>query len=245
MGSGRRFAGPEEEMKEEGASASPGGAEEYDSTRRFEGSACAAPACRRSSALVRIRDPSSSSCTYDEDAYAVICHIHRYSRLHVACGAAFGCDFLLYDGRREARHSFAGLRIHSSGSRHRRGGGRDCKIGDRCKSGDKDDDHDGRVDASGTSTEGGVVRFPVPTAYDMSGFVRTMNTVRKMALVAMVVRDRRRSGSGHNATELNTRIAIVDLALEKVLTAHAHIRKGSTTKRRSEEDAASGLARKR
>jgi hypothetical protein len=149
---------------------------------------------------VRICYPSSSSCTYDVDAYAVICHIHRYSRLHVACGAAFGCDFLLYRGRREDRHSFAGLCIHSSGSRHRCGGGRDCEIGDRCKLGGKDDDHDGRIDTSGTSTEGGFMRIPVPTAYDMSGFVRTMNTARKIALVAMVVRDRRRSRSGHNAT---------------------------------------------
>jgi hypothetical protein len=37
----------------------------------------------------------------------------------------------------------------------------------------------------------------------------------------------------------------MDLALEKVLIAHANVRKGSTTKRRTEEDAASGLVRKR
>jgi len=78
-----------------------------------------------------------------------------------------------------------------------------------------------------------------------------MNTARKIALVAMVVRGGGRGGSdggdgGDDAmAQSNARIAIVDLALEKVLTAHAHVRKGSTTKRRTEEDAASGLARKR
>ncbi len=235
MGSGRRvFSGPGGEIEqdeEDEARASRGvDAGGCDSTREFDGSARAAPASPRPSALVRVRDPSSSR-TYDEDAYAVICHIHRYSGLHIACGAAFGCDFLLYDGRREDRHSFAGLRIHSSGRRRRL----------RCNSGGGDDSHNDGIDANGTSTGG--VRFSVPTAYDLSGFVRTMNTARKIALVAMVARDGRRSGE--NATESTARIAIVDLALEKVLTAHAHIRKGSTTKRRSEEDAASGLARKR
>ena len=48
-----------------------------------------------------------------------------------------------------------------------------------------------------------------------------------------------------NNTTTIRRIAIVDLALEKVLTAHAHIRKGNTAKRRTEEDAVSGLAKKR
>ena len=103
----------------------------------------------------------------------------------------------------------------------------------------------------GESEEGDVVRFPTPSAYDMTGFVRTMNTARKIALVAMVVRRGGRRGSGGGdcdddaMAQPNARIAIVDLALEKVLTAHAHVRKGSTTKRRTEEDAASGLARKR
>ncbi|KAL7543745.1 hypothetical protein ACHAWF_007451 [Thalassiosira exigua] len=147
--------------------------------------------------LAILRDPSQP---FDADAYAVFRHLHQHSNLHVACGALFGCDFLLYDGRREDRHSFAGLRVYSC----RRGGNVDpCEV------------------------------FPTPTAYDLTGFVRTMNTARKLALVATVVRDSN-----------TARVAVVDLALEKVLTAYTHIRKGNTTKRRSEEDAASGLAKK-
>jgi hypothetical protein len=218
-GGGRCGAGPEGEEEEEGGA--PGGDE--------DDAVGVATAC--SSALVRVRDLSSSS-TYDEDAYAVVGHLHRNSRIHVACGAAFGCDFLLYDGRREERHSFAGLRVY--GSRRRRG-----------------DDDGRRPDASDTSKEGAAAQFPTPSAYDLTGFVRTMNTARKIALVAMVVRGGGRGGSdrgdgGDDAmAQPNTRIAIVDLALEKVLTALAHVRKGSTMKRRTEEDAASGLARKR
>lgn len=62
-----------------------------------------------------------------------------------------------------------------------------------------------------------------------------MNTARKIALVATVVRDESDGGLA--------RVLIVDLALEKVLTAPTHIRKGNTAKRRSEEETASGLAK--
>ncbi|KAL9182360.1 hypothetical protein ACHAXT_013012 [Thalassiosira profunda] len=144
--------------------------------------------------LLLVRNPSPS---YDDDAYAVVKHLHRHSKFHIACGAAFGCDFLLYDGKREDRHSFAGLRVYS------------CS---KCN---------------------GECSLPIPTAYDMAGYVRTMNTARKMALVATVARD------GNAA-----RVAIVDLALEKVLEAPTHVRKGNTEKRRSEEEAASGLSKK-
>ena len=97
-----------------------------------------------------------------------------------------------------------------------------------------------------------------------------MNTARKIALIAMVVpieddgqhagsddinNDGKKDGVAEEDATMTTpmkssssnvrRIAIVDLALEKVLTAHAHVRKGNTAKRRTEEDAASGLAKKR
>ncbi len=79
-----------------------------------------------------------------------------------------------------------------------------------------------------------------------------MNTVHKIAFVAMVVRGRGRGGSDggndHNDAMAQPNahcIVIMDLALEKVLTAQANVRKGITTKGRMEEDAASGLARKR
>jgi hypothetical protein len=83
------------------------------------------------------------------------------------------------------------------------------------------------------------------------GFVQRMNTVHKITLVTMVARGGGRGGSdggnGYNdaMVQPNACITIVDLVLEKVLTTHTNVRKGSTTKQRTEEDAASGLAQKR
>jgi len=148
--------------------------------------------------LAIIRNPSPS---YDTDASILFRHLHQHSKLHISCGAAFGCDFLLYDGKRDERHSFAGLRVYSSSNKEKG------------------------------------IHFPIPTAYDMMGFVRSMNTARKIALIATVVRE-----NGDGATP---RVLIVDLALEKVLTAPTHIRKGNTVERRSEEESASGLAKQR
>jgi tRNA splicing endonuclease len=140
----------------------------------------------------------NTSPLYDEVANAVFRHLHKYSNLHISSGEIFGCDFLLYDGKREDRHSFAGLRIYT------------C---------DKKD-------------EG---KFPIPSAYDMTGFVRTMNTARKLALIATVAKD---EGEGDTA-----RVLIVDLALEKVLSVPTHKKKGSTEKRKSEIETSSGLAK--
>lgn len=143
--------------------------------------------------LSLVRGPSPQ---FDSTAHLVFQHFHQHSNFHVACGARFGCDLLLYDGRRDERHSFAGLRVYSTGK-------------------------DGRL--------------PLPSPYDMTGFVRVMNTARKISLIATVVRDE----------DANTaRIAIVDLCLEKVLTVETHIKKGNFEKRRSVEDTASGLSKK-
>ena len=126
-----------------------------------------------------IRNPSP---LYDEVACAVFRHLQKYSKLHISSGEIFGCDFLLYDGKREERHSFAGLRVYT------------CDKMDESK-------------------------FPIPSAYDMTGFVRTMNTARKLALIATVVK-----GEGEEGT---ARVLIVDLALEKVLSVSTHKKKGS------------------
>jgi hypothetical protein len=98
-------------------------------------------------------------------------------------------------------------------------------------------------------------QLPIPSAYDMAGFVRTMNSARKIALLATVVRDvDDGGGNGVDNSPPKTmattskptyRIAIVDLALEKVLSAPTHVRKGNTKKRRSEEDAANGLVKRK
>ena len=127
---------------------------------------------------------------HDESAFFIFKYLHQNFNLHLACGARFGCDYLLYDGQREVKHSFAGLRIHCVGS--------------------NDDDV-----------------LPLPSAYDMHGFVRAMNTARKLALLATVVKDKNKPGVA--------RVAIVDLALEAILTAPTHVKKGNTDKRRCVE----------
>ena len=151
--------------------------------------------------LAIIRNPSMPS--FDTDASIIFRHLHQHSKLHISCGAVFGCDFLLYDGKRDERHSFAGLRVYSSNNKEEVG-----------------------------------IQFPIPTAYDMMGFVRSMNTARKIALIATVVR-------GRGDDDATPRVLIVDLALEKVLTAPTHIRKRNTVERRLEEESASELAKQR
>jgi hypothetical protein len=66
---------------------------------------------RNAWAFCQIR-PSSSE--YDSDVAAVIQLLHCRTKLHISCGAKFGCDYLLYDGPRHERHAFAGLRILQS-----------------------------------------------------------------------------------------------------------------------------------
>ena len=122
----------------------------------------------------------------DIDTDIVISQLHRQSNLHISCGAKFGCDFLLYDGRRDQRHAFAGLRIIK----------RD------------------------TSSH-----LPLPTPYDLTGFVRCLNTAGKLALLATVEHDE--AGVAHTA--------IVDLALEKILSENK--------RKRSRQDATKNLTK--
>ena len=51
---------------------------------------------------------------FDSDMEVIYHLLHRYSTLHISCGAKFGCDLLLYDGPRHERHAFAGLRVYSN-----------------------------------------------------------------------------------------------------------------------------------
>jgi tRNA splicing endonuclease len=120
----------------------------------------------------------------DDDIAIVLSILHRHSNLHVSCGAKFGCDFLLYDGRRDQRHAFAGLRVVERSSAH----------------------------------------LTLPSAYDLTGFVRCLNTAGKLALLATVEHD-----------ESCARVAFVDLALEKVLSdspqTHGRLRETKKTRR--------------
>ena len=118
----------------------------------------------RSWAFCQIRPPTPE---FDSDAAAIIQLLHNGTNLHLACGAKFGCDYLIYDGPRQDRHAFAGLRILPTRQRD---------------------------------------VLPTPTAYDLSGYVRCLNTAGKLALLATVVRDHQGSNQ----------VAIVDLALVKI-----------------------------
>ena len=213
--------------------------------------------------LARLRHPcssstaatSSASSNYDEDAYLIFQHLHQHStNLHIACGALFGCDFLLYDGHRDERHSFAGLRIYCCNSRR--------SVKDSTSGDGEEEKDEVKKNRDGIHND---QLLPIPSAYDMAGFVRTMNSARKIALLATVVREEVQHEEDHGeggeddansspqpprrmtttSSKPSYRIAIVDLALEKVLTAPTHIRKGNTKKRRSEDDAANGLAKRK
>jgi hypothetical protein len=96
---------------------------------------------------------------------ALVDLFYHHSPLHVSCGIKFGCDYLLYDGPRNERHAFAGLRVLAGAG----------------------------------------------NPYDLAGYVRGLNTAGKLALVASVDDD--------------GRIALVDLALEKILSAPTHLKR--------------------
>lgn len=66
-----------------------------------------------------------------------------------------------------------------------------------------------------TTEQYGQKHFPIPTSYNLHGFVRCLNTAGKLALLATVVTT---EGGGK-------RVVVVDLALEKILDAPTHLKK--------------------
>jgi len=153
----------------------------------------------------------SHSNFIEDDHHIIFNQLHGPKfNLHISCGAKFGCDFLLYDGPREERHAFAGLRIlHSSSS------------------------------PSTATTAAGEV-LPIATPYDLSGFVRGLNTAGKLALLATVLRD---SSSNSGSLPAAAKIAFVDLALEKDLTAPTHKKKKQTTTQQKRKEMGRNLSK--
>jgi hypothetical protein len=201
--------------------------------------------------MVSLR-PASSATSFDSDLSIVLEYIHRDTPFFVSCGAKFGCDFLLYDGPRHERHAFAGLRIlatSSAASSHlvgKRQVESHKKPYAQHSAAVTERDSDGR-NAACTVTDD-LNYFPLPTAYSMSGYVRGLNTAGKLALIATVARHvvagKNGVGAGNTDGERGTsvddsrqdnheltqglsgyRVAIVDLALEKVLSAPTHQRR--------------------
>ena len=123
--------------------------------------------------------------TFDMDVSVVFEYLHRETAFFVSCGAKFGSDFLIYDGPREERHAFAGMRVLSA--------------------------KDG---------------LPLPTAYSLAGYVRCLNKAGKLALLATTVKDNEVDGKSLY------RVALVDVALEKILSAPTHKKRARTEVRR-------------
>ena len=128
-----------------------------------------------------------------------------HPNLHVSCGAKFGSDFILYDGLREKRHGFAGLRVYALNN----------------------DAHGGESDTSNEHLNSSQVAInftpsslPLLSAYDVAGYVRGLNTAGKLALIATVVKK-----INPITNETIFHVAFVDLALEKILSAHTHKKK--------------------
>ena len=143
-------------------------------------------------AVVNCRPPSD----FDIDVSIVFEYLHKASSFFISCGAKFGSDFLIYDGPREERHAFAGMRIL-------------------------------------LSSKGG--ELPLPTTYSLAAYVRCLNKAGKLALLATVVRDQSDEGKSLY------RIALVDVALEKILAAPTHQNRSRQDVRR---DISRNLAKK-
>ncbi|KAL3932825.1 MAG: hypothetical protein SGARI_003860, partial [Bacillariaceae sp.] len=75
----------------------------------------AAMTCRPpcAAAALPLSSKSSPLLSHDDMLSIVFEYIYRETSYYVSCGAKFGSDFLIYDGPREERHAFAGLRVLS------------------------------------------------------------------------------------------------------------------------------------
>jgi hypothetical protein len=144
---------------------------------------------------------------------AVVQLLHSRTRLHVSCGAKFGCDYLLYQGSRNDHHAFAGLRVLVPA------------ISDACGSaaGDNGAAESDAEDGTTSRSDPVLERLPLPTPYDMAGYVRGLNTAGKLALLATAVLvggddadHQYKSREGHSDPIPTYRVAVVDLALKKV-----------------------------
>ena len=190
--------------------------------------------------------PGSSTSTnsisiskHEQDKLIVFEQIHRLSNVHISCGAKFGCDFLLYNGNREEQHAFAGLRVISSSydkfpntASHGNCVMLETSIPIQDINGEFNE-----VEKSSSETKSIIVDrssrclFPIPSPYDLAGYVRGLNTAGKLALLATVIRtsthkdhDNVECDQDINHTQTH-HVAFVDLALEKILSAPTHKKK--------------------
>lgn len=109
---------------------------------------------------------------FDATTKIVVEMLYKDTNLHIACGSKFGCDYLLYDGPRNERHAFAGLRILPFPTAN--------QPETKRLTSNKDDNK--RKDTK-------YLLFPQQNPYELSGYVRCLNTAGKLALLATVYSD--------------------------------------------------------
>lgn len=156
---------------------------------------------------------------YDKSHEIVYSCIHnQFPNFHISCGSKFGCDYLIYDGCRMERHAFAGLRILTAPVQN---------LHEILPNDNGEEDNNDKL-------------FPLPKPHNLTGYVRCLNTAGKLALLALVVKEdsiettdgMKPQDPSSNKSNCKYHVAIVDLALEKVLTAQAHVRKKAKKNRK-------------
>jgi len=220
-----------------------------------------------SSLMSPLPSQSSSLLQHDDILSIVFEYLHRETNFYVSCGAKFGADYLVYDGPRDERHAFAGLRVLS---RFTNSMTLSTAIATSSSllSTDKDLTISSETD------------LPLPTAYSLTSFVRCLNTAGKLALLAtveeveVIVPDNEipKGSSGNNndqktiitrnknnvtdennddhgsssktASTTHYRVAFVDVALEKVLDVHKRKRGSSKKRLQKRRDVTQNLAKK-
>jgi len=210
---------------------------------------------------------SSSLLQHDDILSIVFEYLHRETNFYVSCGAKFGADYLVYDGPRDKRHAFAGLRVLSRFTNSMTSSSA-AATSSSLLSTDKD------------LTLSSETELPLPTAYSLTSFVRCLNTAGKLALLATVEEvevifpnNKNPKGSSENDNDQKTiitriknnvtdenndnrrskiastttthyRVAFVDVALEKVLDVHKRKRGSSKKKLQKRRDVTQNLAKK-
>ena len=190
---------------------------------------------------------SASAAKLDSDHSIVMEYLHSRTKFFVSCGAKFGCDLLLYDGPRHERHSFAGLRILTTSGCIADSMGKDIPgLGVPANVPGLQP----RVDqlpiptpysmsgyVRGLNTAGKlalvatVVRELVPPHSATSASINSMKRASSTNGKSPVIKDCSSSELMHVENRLDAgtaviyRVAIVDLALEKVLSAPTHQRR--------------------
>ena len=173
-----------------------------------------------------------SSIQHDDVLSIIFEYIHRETPFYISCGAKFGSDFLVYDGPRDQRHAFAGLRVLS-----RFTGSMTTTASESMLTPSSPSQNDTNSTKS-VSNNDNFVELPLPTAYSLTGFVRCLNTAGKLALLATVdeVSD---DNHGNDTIERSFgvgkkryRVAFVDVALEKVMDVHKRKNRGRSDKKK-------------